>query len=262
MRSIKLRNKKLIFLAVAIILIATSIIAVFKFNTVSVFATDISSLINLQIGTESEDSAVSTIQLLLLFTLITLSPALLMVLTCFTRIIIVIGFVRQAIGTQSAPPNQVAIGIALFLTIFLMGPTFTEINETAVKPYAAGEISTEEAFSLGSEPLRKFMFMQVEEVDMALFAGLAGETYATIDEIPNRVLIPAFILGEITKAFRIGIFIYIPSIMIDMVVASVLMAMGMMMLPPAMISAPIKLLFFVMVDGWSLIIENLVKTFN
>lgn len=251
-------NKKIISL-----LALFSVMVLLCFSVKEVYATDLIPYIDLQVGTtESADSATTTIQLMLLFALITFAPSILLVLTCFTRIIIVLGFVRTALGTQSMPPNQVLIGVALFLTLFLMGPTFLSINENAVVPYSQGQISTAEALNRGMEPIREFMFLQVETKDMQLFAGLSGETFETQDDIPNRVLIPAFILGEVTKGFRIGIFVYIPSIIIDMVVASVLMAMGMMMLPPAMISSPIKLLFFVMVDGWPLIIESLVMTFR
>lgn len=251
-------NKKMMFLFA----LFTTMTFLFV-NIGEVYATDLIPYIDLQVGTtDNADSATSTVQLMLLFALITFAPSILLVLTCFTRIIIVLGFVRTALSTQSMPPNQVLIGIALFLTLFLMGPTFLQINENAVKPYSQGQISTAQAFEKGMEPIREFMMKQVETADMALFAGLSGDSYETIDDIPNRVLIPAFILGEVTKGFRIGIFIYIPSIVIDMVVASVLMAMGMMMLPPAMISSPIKLLLFVMVDGWPLIIESLMMTFN
>jgi flagellar biosynthetic protein FliP len=171
-------------------------------------------------------------------------------------------FLRSALGTQQMPPNQVLIGLALFLTFFIMSPTLSTINETAVQPFAAGQITQEEAIETGLKPLRSFMIRQVEKKDLALFASLANETYETPEDIPNTVLIPSFILGEVSKGFRFGFFIYMPFIVVDMVVSSTLMAMGMMMLPPAMISLPFKVLLFVMVDGWNLVIEYLVKTFK
>ncbi len=211
---------------------------------------------------ENQTEVVSTLQLLFMISLISLAPFLLLMLTSFTRIIISLHFLRSALGTQQMPPNQVLVGIALFLTLFLMGPILTQINETAIKPYAQGTISQETTVEVAMEPLRAFMFAQVEDQDMRLFIRLSGRSYATKEEIPNRVLIPAFMLGELTKGFKIGFLIYMPFLVIDMIVASVLMAMGMMMLPPAMISLPFKLLLFVLVDGWSLVIENVLLTFK
>jgi len=183
-------------------------------------------------------------------------------LTSFTRIIIVLHFVRSALGTQQMPPNQILVGIALFLTLFIMGPVFTEVNETALKPYGAKEITQQEMVERAMVPIREFMFNQVEDKDLGLFVELSGEEYASIEEIPNKVLIPSFILGELSKGFIFGFFIYIPFIVIDMVVASILMAMGMMMLPPAMISLPFKILLFILVDGWAYIIEILAMSFR
>jgi len=201
---------------------------------------------------------------MLILAVLTLAPSLIIILTSFTRIIITLHFLRTAMGTQTVPPNQVVVGLALFLTLLIMSPYITRINDEAFEPYSRGEISQEEFFTNGMEPLRDFMFKQVEEKDLLLFTDLAKieEEYKTKDDIPNRVLIPAFILGEITKGFKIGFIIYIPFIVIDMVVASTLMAMGMMMLPPALISAPFKILLFIMVDGWGLVIGNLVRTFG
>ncbi|MFV0519770.1 MAG: flagellar type III secretion system pore protein FliP [Lachnospirales bacterium] len=203
-----------------------------------------------------------TLQLLFLITLISLLPSILMMTTCFTRIIISMHFLRNAIGTQSMPPNQILIGIALFLTIFLMGPTFTEINETAIKPLSAGEITQTEFVELAMEPMREFMLKQVDEEDMALFLKYDNATYESYEEIPNRIVIPAFILGELRKGFIIGFLIYIPFLVIDMVVSSILMAMGMMMLPPSMISLPFKILFFILSGGWNLVIESVMGSFN
>ncbi len=203
-----------------------------------------------------------TLQILFLVTAISLLPAILMMLTCFTRIIISMHFLRSALGTQQMPPNQILIGIALFITIFLMGPTFTEINETAIIPYSEGQLTQGEFIETAMIPLRGFMLDQVSEQDVALFAKLDGQTYSSPEELPSRVLIPAFMLGELTKGFLIGFIIYIPFLVIDMVVASILMAMGMMMLPPAIISLPFKILFFIMVDGWELVLQNVIMSFR
>ena len=221
----------------------------------------------IDIGIETADNpqeTASAIQVMLILAVLTLAPSLIIILTSFTRIIITLHFLRTAMGTQTVPPNQVVVGLALFLTLLIMSPYITRINDEAFEPYSRGEISQEEFFTNGMEPLRDFMFKQVEEKDLLLFTDLAKieEEYKTKDDIPNRVLIPAFILGEITKGFKIGFIIYIPFIVIDMVVASTLMAMGMMMLPPALISAPFKILLFIMVDGWGLVIGNLVRTFG
>jgi flagellar biosynthesis protein FliP len=250
------RIYKTFFMAIIVLLIS------FVILEYQVFATDIPGL-NITLGNNDDPAGVVTsLQILFLFTLITLLPSILITMTTFTRIIISMHFVRAALGTQQMPPNQVLIGLSLFLTLFLMGPTISVINETAVQPFTEGQISQQQFVENAMEPIREFMFRQVEVEDMALFVYLSGEEFATIEDIPNRVLIPAFILGEITKGFQIGFFIFLPFIVIDMVVASVLMAMGMMMLPPAMISLPFKILLFILADGWSLLIESVVRTFR
>ncbi|MDR1000671.1 MAG: flagellar type III secretion system pore protein FliP [Clostridiales bacterium] len=208
------------------------------------------------------ESVASTLQVFIMLTLIGLAPYLLVMFTSFTRIIISLSFLRSAMGTQQMPPNQILIGVSLFLTIFIMGPIFNEINDQAIKPFTTGQISAEAAIGNGMKPLRAFMLNQVEEKDVALFVELSGEMPEVAEDIPNRVLIPAFLLGELTKGFKIGVFIYLPFIVIDMVVASVLMAMGMMMLPPVMISMPFKIMLFVMCGGWSFLLESLVRTFK
>ncbi len=206
-----------------------------------------------------------TIKILLVLTVISLAPSILIMLTSFTRIIIVLHFVRNALGTQTAPPNQVLIGLALFLTLFIMHPVFSQINEEAIKPLDAGEITQEEALEIGLQPIREFMYGEIQENDLALFCDIAQieypETQEALEEVPITVLIPSFIISELRTAFIIGFVIYIPFIVIDMVVASVLMSMGMMMLPPTTISLPFKILLFVLADGWNLVIGNLVKTF-
>lgn len=202
-----------------------------------------------------------SVKILLVLTVIALAPSILIMLTSYTRIIIVLHFLRSALGTQTAPPNQVLIGLALFLTLFIMHPVFTQVNEQAIKPLDAGEITQEEALEAGMEPIREFMFEQTQRKDINMFCEIAQVTYETKEDIPNQVLIPSFIISELRTAFIIGFLIYIPFIVIDMVVASVLMSMGMMMLPPTTISLPFKILLFILADGWNLVIQNLVKTF-
>ena len=213
-------------------------------------------------GGDGPKGVVSELQVLFFLSVIALAPSLLIMLTSFTRVIISLQFLRSALGTQSMPPTQVLVGLALFITLFLMGPVLSDINDNALKPYSDGVITQREALDKGMAPIREFMVRQAEDKDVALFIELSGKTYATRDEVPNSVIIPAFMLGELTKGFKIGFVIYLPFIVIDMVVASVLMAMGMMMLPPAMISLPFKILLFIMAGGWSYIIENVIRTFR
>ena len=211
---------------------------------------------------ESNGTINGALRILMILTLISFLPAALIMLTSFTRIIIVMHFTRSALGTQTAPPNQVLIGIAIFLTIFIMGPIFTEINENAIKPLDEGLITEEEALEIGMEPLRKFMYAQTQSKDVSVFMEISGNEWdGTPEDVPTSVLIPSFIVSELRTSFIIGFLIYIPFIVIDMVVASVLMSMGMMMLPPTTISMPFKILLFVLADGWNLVIVNLVKTF-
>lgn len=203
-----------------------------------------------------------SLRILITLTLIALAPVLILMLTSFTRIIIVLHFTRAALNTQTAPPNQVLIGLALFLTWFIMQPTLTAVYENAVVPFEAGEIDQAEALEAGMQPFREFMYGQTQTDDVRLFMEISGtEWEGDLDSIPNRVLIPGFIISEMRTAFIMGFMIYIPFIVIDMVVASTLMSMGMMMLPPTTISMPFKILLFVLADGWNLIIGGLVKTF-
>lgn len=202
------------------------------------------------------------LRILLTLTLIAIAPTLIILMTSFTRIIIVLHFTRAALNTQTAPPNQILIGLALILTFFIMEPTITRINEEAIQPFEAGEIQQEETFEKAITPLREFMYPQTQVKDVQLFMEIAGQEWDGKNEsIPLSVLIPSFMLSELRIAFWIGFMIYIPFIVIDMVVASTLMSMGMMMLPPTTISMPFKILLFVLADGWSLIIGNLVRTF-
>lgn len=204
----------------------------------------------------------ATVRIVLLLTILSLAPSILIMMTSFTRIIVVLHFLRTALGTQTTPPNQVLIGLALFLTFMIMSPVFTQINENAIKPLDAGTVTQEEALTAALDPLRDFMYQYTERKDVDLFCDIAHVTYETTDDIPMTVLIPSFIVSELRSAFIIGFFIYIPFIVIDMVVSSILMSMGMMMLPPTTISTPFKILLFVMADGWNLIIGNLMTTFN
>lgn len=215
-------------------------------------------------GEEEGTSLSSTLQIVLILTVISLAPSILIMMTSFTRIIIVLHFVRSALGTQTTPPNQVLIGLALFLTLFIMSPVLTAVNQTAVQPLSAGEITAEEAWAEGQKPIREFMINQLGNSDseLRIFLDLAGiDTVESADDVPMSALIPAFILSELKKAFIMGFLIYLPFIVIDMVVSSTLMSMGMMMLPPTTISMPFKILLFIIADGWTLIIGEVVKTF-
>lgn len=204
----------------------------------------------------------NAVQLLILVGGITLIPALLFTVTGFTRILIVLGFIRTGLGTPTAPPNQVLVGIALFLTIFVMAPTFTQIKEQAIDPLTAEKITQSEAFERGQKPLREFMFQQTRTTDLALFVKLAKlDRPKTRADVPTHVLIPAFIISELKTAFQIGFLIFLPFLVIDLVVSATLMSMGMIMLPPVFISLPFKILLFVLVDGWNLVTRSLVQSF-
>lgn len=220
--------------------------------------------VNLQVGTaEGPGDVVGLLQILILLTLITLAPSLLIMITPFTRIIVVLSLLRSALGTQHAPPNQVLIGLALFLTLFVMAPVNYQVNQQAVQPYLKGEIEFAEAIQKAEAPLRKFMLAQTRKRDLALFSQMAKlENVRSIDDIPTYVVIPAFMISELKTAFQIGFIIFIPFLVIDLVVSSVLMSMGMLMLPPVLISLPFKLLLFIMADGWHLIFASLARSFN
>lgn len=220
--------------------------------------------LNIEGATGPEQTA-NTLQLLALLTVLSLAPAILIMVTSFTRIIIVLSFVRNAIATQQTPPTQVLIGLALFLTFFIMSPIATEINETALQPYLNEEIGQAEAIDKAMEPLREFMFRQTREKDLGLFIEASGTQLpedTQLEDIPTTSLIPAFVISELKTAFQMGFVLFIPFIVLDMVVASALMSMGMMMLPPAMISLPFKLLLFVMVDGWNVLVESILVSFK
>lgn len=212
---------------------------------------------------ESPQQVSNALQVLFLLTILSIAPAILLMTTCFTRIVIVLGFVRQAMGTQNMPPTQVILGLSLFLSFFVMSPTFNQINNKALQPYMNEEIGQPEALELALQPMREFMFSQVREDELALLTEIAMDTEPlNKDDIPTMTLIPAFMLSELKRAFQMGFMIYIPFLVIDMIVASILMSMGMMMLPPVIISMPFKLLLFVLVDGWSLVVGSLIKSFG
>lgn len=203
------------------------------------------------------------LEIVLLMTLLSLAPALLILLTSFTRIVIVLGFLRQAIGTNQMPANQILIGLALFLTFVIMAPVFADMNQNALQPYLRHEIGQGEAFQRASGPLKEFMLRQTREKDIALFLDLTDrEAPAAPEDLPMLVVVPSFVISELKTAFQMGFILFIPFLIIDMVVASVLMSMGMMMLPPVMISLPFKVLLFVLVDGWHLIVKSLAAAFH
>jgi flagellar biosynthetic protein FliP len=209
-------------------------------------------------------TGVSTpVQLLVLLTLLSILPGALLAVTGFTRILIVLGFVRNALGTPTMPPNQILVGIAMFLSLFVMTPTLRHTNDLAIRPYRAHKITQQQAIVRGLEPIRTFMFKQTRDSDLALFIKLShGKRPRTRADVPTHVLIPAFIVSELKTAFQIGFLIYLPFLIIDMIVSATLMSMGMMMLPPVLISLPFKILLFVLVDGWHLVIQSLVSSFH
>lgn len=220
--------------------------------------------VNLATNPDGTQTYSITLQVLVLMTALTLLPAILMMMTAFTRIIIVFSILRQAIGLQSTPSNQILIGLAIFLTIFVMSPVLKEINEKALQPYMKEELQPLAAVEVASVPLRKFMLAQTREADLDLFVELAGKDrkYASLDEVPLTIVIPAFVTSELKTAFQIGFLLFIPFLIIDLVVASVLMAMGMMMLSPMIVSMPFKIMLFVFVDGWAMVVGTVASSFG
>ena len=253
-----MKSYKIIIVMVVILLLTSSV--VFAEPEISLFGKDIS--IN---DSDNPDDYVVGFEILLVLTILSLAPALLIMMSSFTRIIIVLSFIRNALGTQQTPPNQVLIGLALFLTFFIMAPIASDINQNAIQPYLNEDIEQSEAIDNAIKPIKNFMYRQTRDKDLSLFVNIADvEKIENLnkDNIPIRALIPAFIISELKTAFQIGFVLFIPFLVIDMVVASTLMSMGMMMLPPVMISLPFKILLFIMVDGWNLIIKSLVTGFN
>lgn len=219
--------------------------------------------VNISMGGGKPADTVGAVRILIMFTILSLAPAILIMMTSFTRIVVVLSFLRQALSTQSMPPNQLIIGLSLFLSFFVMAPVFTQINDKSVTPYLNEKITQADAIRNAEIPLRVFMFSQTRAKDLELFIELAKvERPKNKDGVPTWVLIPAFVVSELKTSFQIGFMLYLPFLIIDMVVASVLMAMGMMMLPPVVISLPFKLLLFVLVDGWELVVGSLVRSFG
>lgn len=218
--------------------------------------------ISVDIG-DGEENGTGSLTILLLITVISLAPALLILMTSFTRIVIVFGFLKMSLGTNNFPPSQVLVGLAMFLTFFIMAPTISTVNEVALQPYIQGEMTQDQAFDAASKPIKEFMIEHTREKDLLLFLNYTGaERPETVDDLSLTVLIPAFAISELKTAFQMGFMIYIPFLVIDMIVASVLMSMGMMMLPPIMIALPFKILLFVLVDGWNLVVRSLLLSFG
>lgn len=214
-------------------------------------------------NTTDTESVSTTIKLLLLLTVFSLAPGILILMTCFTRVVVVLAFLRTALGTQQTPPTQVLIGLALFISFFVMAPTFSEVNKAALQPLFNNEISLDEAYDKAALPMKEFMTKYTREKDLALFLNYEGtEKPESMEELPMRALVPAFAISELKTAFQIGFMIFVPFLVIDMIVSSILMSMGMMMLPPVMISLPFKILLFVLVDGWNLVIKSLLLSFQ
>ena len=230
----------------------------------SVLAAPLIPNVNIGVGTaDNPQDVAATLQVMAVLTILSIAPSILIMTTSFVRIVVVMGFLRNALSTQNVPPNQVVIALSLFLTFYIMAPYWTQANDNGLQPYLAGQITQEEAVTNVVEPVREFMFKQTRESDLALFVNLSqAERPESQDDVSTFTLIPAYIISELKTAFQIGFMIYIPFIVIDMIVASTLMSMGMMMLPPVMISLPFKVLLFVMVDGWHLLIKSLIVSFK
>ena len=255
-----LRNSKGVFM-LRIVLLAGMVCLL----PVLLLAADVtipSVSLGLKTATEPKD-VVGAMQVLFILTVLALAPSIMFMMTSFTRIIVVFGFLRQALGTQQMPPMQVLTALAIFMTLFIMAPTFDRINDEALKPYQAGSITFDQALKTAETPLREFMFKQTRQNDLALFLGILKEKKPlNRDEVPTRALIPAFMISELKTAFQIGFILFLPFLIIDMVVSSILLSMGMMMLPPIMIALPFKIMLFVLVDGWGLLVGSLIKGFG
>jgi flagellar biosynthetic protein FliP len=219
--------------------------------------------LDVQVGSSDNPQDVSvTLQILLLMTILALAPSIMIMTTAYLRIIIVFHFLKSALGTQQMPPGQLLAGVALFITFFVMAPTWNKVNEEALKPLMDEKITTEEAYNKGIEPIREFMFRNVRDEDLGLFISLANMTRPNNrNELPTYIVIPAFVISELRTGFIIGFFLFIPFLMVDMIISSILMSMGMMMLPPMLVSLPFKILLFILVDGWNLIIGSVVRSF-
>lgn len=250
------------------LILISSIFLLFLINDSSLFAQQSQTVplpnLGVSLGTsDNPDDLAVTLQLLLLLTILSLAPSILIMTTSYLRIIIVFHFLKTALGTQQMPPNQLLAGVALFITFFIMTPTWNDFNENALKPYLDKQITVDEAYEKGIEPIRNFMLKNTRPEELKFFIELADMPRPeTHEDLPIQVLIPSFVLSELRAGFIIGFFLFIPFVMVDMIVASILMSMGMMMLPPMMISMPFKILLFVLVDGWSLVIGSVVRSIN
>jgi len=250
-----MKKSKIIRLSVACVSLASGL-------TLGAAAADSSLNISLS-GLQSSSGSANTLQMLALLSLIALAPSIIIMMSSFTRVIIVLSFVRSALGLQQTPPNQVLVGIALFLSLFIMSPVITQINNNAYQPLTKNEITTQQAYNNAMGPLRDFMFKNTEDASLNSFLNMAGMARpSSLNDIPSRILIPAFVISELKRAFMMGFLIYLPFMVIDLIVSSTLMSMGMMMMPPMMISLPLKLALFVLVDGWSLTVTSLVSSFK
>jgi flagellar biosynthetic protein FliP len=253
-------NRKLLILAAAciLILITNNTFAQQQPTTIPF------PKINLDVGTAQDGKDVSvTLQILLLMTVLSLAPSIVILTTAYLRIIIVFSFLKSALGTQQMPPSQLLAAVALFITFFIMAPTWNKVNNDALKPLMDKKLTVEEAYNKGIGPIREFMFKQTREADLELFIGLSNQPRPNNrEDIPTYILIPSFVLSELRAGFIMGFFLFIPFIMVDMIVSSILMSMGMMMMPPMMISLPFKILLFILVDGWNLIVGSLVRSFS
>lgn len=252
-----------ILVAVVVLTIGLGTVLLVTKDSAAAVPQNAAPLISIGMDQAQEPGKIAVVlQIFLLMTVLSLAPAILVMLTSFTRVVIVLSLLRRALGTMQMPPNQVLIGLALFLTFFIMTPVWQQINQTALQPYLEDKIEQQQALQKAAEPLRGFMFKQTREKDLALFVNIAKiERPKDVNDIPISVLIPSFIVSEVKTAFQIGLLLYVPFLIIDMVVASVLLSMGMMMLPPIMISLPFKLMLFVLADGWNLLIGSLVRSF-
>ena len=247
----------MIVLRVSLLLIAMS------YPAVELLAQPGIPAVTLEVGPEGEETYAVSLQILAMMTALMLLPAALLMMTSFTRIVIVLAILRQALGTMQTPPNPILIGLSLFLTLFVMGPVFDQVYSRAVQPYMDEEVSLSTGLDRAQTPLREFMIKQTRETDLELFASIGGQPeFQTADDVPFTVLVPAFVTSELKTAFQIGFLLFIPFLIIDLVVASVLMAMGMVMLSPMIVSFPFKLMLFVLVDGWTLVIGSLASSYN
>lgn len=244
--------------------IACSLMALISLASVTIAFAEPIPDIDIQIGGgDGSAPGTSSLSLILLITVLSIAPAILVLMTSFTRIVIVLGFVRTSLGTQQMPPNQVLVGLALFMTLFIMSPTLSSINQVALQPYLKGDLTQTEALEKAADPIKKFMFSHTREKDLLLFMKYnQAEKPETYQDIPITVMVPAYAISELKTAFQMGFMIFIPFLVIDIVISSTLMAMGMMMLPPVMISLPFKILLFVLVDGWYLVVKSLLLSFN